>query len=176
MTIRLRCPLACLAGTGFMTLLVGCQSAYVGVPAAAHDRPPSITVHALPSGPGRVSPGEVSVTTGTPVGVTVGTTVLITVDATGPGGVKSLSIAVYQGGNKLSEAITTGVPNSEGLVPKTLSIIGHNGSGGVGGNPLYFVLDHLYQVAYVKAAARNFNNQESTLQVNFEALPSDLVK
>jgi hypothetical protein len=156
--------------------IFGCTPTMVVIPDAAHDRKPVITIHSMPSGSGKVSPGEVSITTGEPVGVTENTTVIITADAINSGGVKSLWIAGYQGGNKLWEVTVTSVPNAQNKVPTTLSIVGHNSQGGIGSNPLLLVLYYLYETAYVKAVATNFNNQTDTLKVNYEVLPSNLVK
>jgi hypothetical protein len=156
--------------------IFGCTPTMVIVPDAAHDRKPVITIHSLPSGSGQVSPGEVSITTGKPVGVTENTTVVITADAVNSGGVKSLWIAGYHGGNKLWEVTVASVPNAQNKVPTTLSIIGHNGQGGIGSNPLLIVLNHLYETADVKAEATNFNNQTEKLQVNYEVLPANLIE
>jgi len=157
---------------------MACNPTRVSVPDADHDRVPIITVHSVPSGPGKVSPGEVSITTNKPVGVTVGTVVIITADATNSGGVKSLRIWATQGGNTLWEVMTTGSLDAQNLAPKTLSILGSNGQGGIGGQPLLIVFDHLYQTASVMAEATNFNNQKTNppLHVNYEALPDNLVE
>jgi hypothetical protein len=153
----------------------GCTSTMVSIPDASHDQKPVITVHSVTSGPGKVSPHEVSVTTGKPVGVTEKTNVMIIVDATNMGGVKHLSIVGHLGGTKLWEAKIEASPNAQNLVPRTLTIIGHNGLGGIGSQPLIIGFGNLYETGYVIANAVNFNGQSQDLQVNYEVLPLALI-
>jgi hypothetical protein len=138
---------------------------WVPIPSAANDRPPLVTIHAIPSGPGTVKPGEATYPTSKNETVyPVNTVVIITVDAKSFGGVKSLTISGHKGDNKLWEVTKTNSPNAQGLVTKSIGILGTDNN-----QPLLLTFNANFEVAWVEVEATNFNNQKTKFNVGYQA-------
>jgi hypothetical protein len=96
---------------------------------------------------------------------------ILTVQATNPGGVKSLSLVVSQGGPVYTVG-TSSAPDAQGRVPETLQIWGTNGAGGIGSDPLLIHLSkfvHAKTSATIVVQASNFNGDQSIYAVTYHA-------
>lgn len=174
------------ASFSFLTWLCisGCAPTRISVPSAAQDKAPVITVHAVASGgSGQIEKPEMtSANCPSPCVsyVTEGTDLLTTVDAKNPaGGVKSLDVKITESstGSPLLSVRTSAVPDSNGKVPTSLAIVGHNGAGGIGGEPLRTLMPPKpeWPVVAVAVSASNFNNMTSDYRAVYSVLkPIDI--
>jgi hypothetical protein len=148
----------------------------VPVPPPDQDRPPVVKVHVTPSGPTRVSVQEASSDAAVRpcyTYVTLGGDAVITAAATNPGGVQSISLKVTENVAPFSTRVLvqrSATPDSSGNVPTVLSILGHDGAGGIGSNPVLFHAEAAQANGLVvTATATNFHGQATT--VTLAALP-----
>jgi hypothetical protein len=164
--------------TSLLALLLigtGCSQG-VTVPPAANDAPPVITVNAFvvqqPSGySGDVEPNKNNVTATTAVGVTQGAQVQFSGSAKNPGGVKTFGLTIVQGGTIRYQVTTSSTPDANGRVPDLLSIVGTNGAGASGSQPMVVVMS---SPVVVTATATNFNAMTQTITVTYNPVASNV--
>ena len=183
--IALMLAIAWLAASG---ILVGCSDAkFVPIPLAQSDQAPVITISiVVVGGSAVVDKLEVSSSDGPTATVAVeksGTlceipTLVILAGAKNlAGGVKEFKLHIARGPNLTTvyDVTATATQNDAGLVPVSLSILGHDNSGGTGGEPLLVAFDGgtlgcpTSDTYVVTATARNFNNQSTALTETISA-------
>jgi hypothetical protein len=170
-----RAPRAVAAVLVFL-FSTGC-SQNVGIPPAGQDKAPTITWNAFiiqqPSGySGDVEPGKENVGTTTSVNVTEGARVQLSGSANNPGGVQSFHVTVKQSGETLADVTVAGAVGAGGQVPNLLSILGTNGAGGSGSQPIAVLLS---KPVIVTAIATNFNAMSQTITVTYNPVPVNIV-
>jgi hypothetical protein len=153
-------------------VIQGCKEERVSVPPPGQDKAPNVTIHALASGgSGQIEEPEISYCPSPCKSfVTLGTYLLITADAINPGGVQKFRATITQGGSTLYTVETTGSYDANNKVPKSLSIIGSNGAGGIGSNPLLIHISNMSSEVTVTATAVNFNGMPKTITAIYAPL------
>src|SRR5574340_721984 len=119
--------------------LFGCAQ-LAPIPAPEQDVKPVIHVGAVPSG----GVGDVSISDAYPGScaspcknaVAAGTQLVLSISAKNPGGVKYLSATVAETGKPSYGVAVESKPNAQNLVPTGMTILGHNGAGGIGNIPI----------------------------------------
>lgn len=144
------------------------------IPPANQDMAPTITWNAFivqqPSGySGDVEPGKANVSATTSVNVTEGAHVQLSGSASNPGGVQTLHMTVQQGGEMLGDVTSTA---TSGQVPTVLNILGSNGAGGTGSQPVVVVLT---KPVTVTVSATNFNAMNQKITVTYNPSPVIIV-
>jgi hypothetical protein len=148
----------------------------VSVPKLGEDRPPTLTVvgfpvdNEAPEYAACVVP-ETSSTT-QKVKVLNGTNVMVWATGSNPGGVKQLSVEVILldvNGIHLEDytVVTQATLPLSGKVPQNLFILGSDGNGHVGNQPIMMPMWYTTKSAVVIATAENFNGQSSSITVSF---------
>jgi hypothetical protein len=152
-----------LVATAFVS---GCAN-LVSVPPRDQDAPPIITVsNFVVGGSGTVS--HEIVTSGQPVSVSLGSVVMISVSAKNAGGVKRLDLSFTQGQKSVSVGASA-APDFSGKVPDLLAILGSNGAGQPGSQPIELVqspaTSRFPVPASIQVSAENFNGQQTSFVV-----------
>lgn len=174
-------------------LLASCTRTFVPIPPPPNDSAPIVKISNFsPGGATNIDKESVSSADGLMPLVTVSNkkkcdppVVMIMAGASNPaGGVQELEVttAALPGSNPGLIAVTTSSPNASGQVPTSLSIFGHNNAPGpdAGNEPILLTFDGgplgciRSGQFLVKATAKNFNNQTTTLTetVSFELTDS----
>jgi hypothetical protein len=158
------------------TVLTGCAQ-NVLIPPAGQDTAPQITWNAFvvqqPSGySGDVEPGKANVSMTTPVEITEGARVQFSGSANNPGGVKQFHVTAQQAGQTLADVTATGAPDAGGHVPNLLSILGSNGAGIPGSQP---IVATMAKPVIVTLAATNFNAMTQTITVTYNPAAVNIV-
>jgi hypothetical protein len=149
----------------------------VTVPPAGQDTAPNMTWNAFvvqqPSGySGDVQPGKENVGMTTSVNITEGARVQFSGSAKNPGDVQQFHVTIQQAGNPLYDVTTTSTPDASGQVPDVLSIVGTNGAGGSGNQPIVVTLS---TPVIVTATATNFHAMSQTMTVTYNPAPSNIL-
>ena len=160
----------------FLIALAGC-SQNVTVPPTVQDHPPQITWNVFiiqqPSGySGDVEPGKSNVKTTSSVNVTQGAHVQFSGSATNAGGVQQFHVKVQQNSQTLADVVVTGTKDANGQAPNLLSILGSNGAGGSGGQPIVAIMS---KPVIVTASATNFNGMNQTITITYNPATLDIV-
>jgi hypothetical protein len=121
---------------------------------------------------GDVEPGKANVGLTTSVNVTEGAKVQFSGSAKNPGGVQRFDITVKQAGKALYQVTTAGTPDAGGEVPDLLSIVGTDGAGGPGNQPMVVSLS---APAVVTAVATNFHSMSQTITITYNPVPSNVI-
>lgn len=158
-----------------MSICMAC-SKNVTIPPAGQDTAPNITINAFvvqqPSGySGDVEPGKANTGITTSVNVTQGARVQFSGSAKNPGGVQQFSINVTQAGETLYHVTTTGAPDGSGQVPDVLSLLGTNGSGAPGSQPMVV---NLSTPVILVATATNFHAMSQSITVTYNPVSSNI--
>ena len=151
--------------------LPDCGPQKVRIPTAAQDSKPIITINALASG----GSGQIQHPEASPAGcaspcqstVTLNTELLITLSARNPGGVKNIGVTVSPPVGQSFGVERTAAPDANGCVYPSLSILGHNGNGGIGGTPLLFHMNQPGSKVTLLVRATNFNGQSALYAVTY---------
>ncbi len=152
-------------------LPVNCGSQKVHIPAAAQDAKPIITVNALASG----GSGQIQYPEASPAAcaspcqnkVSLNTELVITIHAKNPGGVKNIGVTVTPPNGPSYGIERTAAPDANQCVYPSLSVLGHNGAGGIGGTPILFRMNQSTSKATVLVRATNFNGQSALYAVTY---------
>lgn len=148
----------------------------VTIPPADQDTAPNITINAFvvqqPSGySGDVEPGKANVGMTTSVNVTQGAQVQFSGSAKNPGGVQQFSVKVTQAGEVLYQVTTSGAPDAGGHVPDLLSLVGTNGAGSPGSQPMVVTLS---SPVIVTATATNFHAMSQTIILTYNPVATNI--
>jgi hypothetical protein len=154
----------CVASLFLILLCAGCVK-HVVKATPGQDKPPVITVIGFPSGGGATFPQSTSTTQH--VDVMQGTHVMVLGSAKNSGGVRQLSLKISQTNNVLWD-VSALAPPSTTTVPDALYILGSDGSGNAGTEPLLFTM--MADSVTAVATATNYNNQSSTISVTYDCL------
>jgi hypothetical protein len=166
--------------------LFGCAQ-LVPIPASEQDAKPVIHVGAVPSGGGDVNVSDAypgSCVSPCKNAVAPGTQLTLSISAQNPGGVKTLSAVIAETGKPSYGVATESQPNPQGLVPTGMTILGHNGAGGIGNIPIGATMNNPTGTFSVLVSATNYNNMTSLysvvyyvrghVQANLEASPASI--
>ncbi|RPI79084.1 MAG: hypothetical protein EHM45_04215 [Desulfobacteraceae bacterium] len=151
-------------------LPVHCDPQKVHIPAAAQDAKPIITVNAVASGGGQIQHPEASpIHCASPCQSSVGlnTSLVITIHAKNPGGVKNIGVTVTPPEGPAYGIERTAAPDADQCAYPSLSIPGHNGSGGIGATPILFRMNKPAAKATLLVRATNFNGQSVLYAVTY---------
>jgi hypothetical protein len=118
-----------------------------------------------------VEPGKANTGITTSVNVTQGARVQFSGSAKNPGGVQQFSINVTQAGETLYHVTTTGAPDGSGQVPDVLSLLGTNGSGAPGSQPMVV---NLSTPVILVATATNFHAMSQSITVTYNPVSSNI--
>ena len=159
----------------FMLLTVAC-SHNVSIPPAGQDTAPTITINAFvvqqPSGySGDIEPGRANVGMTSSVNVTEGANVQLSGSAKNPGGVQQFSVTVKQSGQTLYQASISSVPDANGQVPDLLSLIGTNGAGGSGNQPMVVTMS---APVILTTTATNFHAMSQTITITYNPVSTSI--
>lgn len=160
-------------------MVLGCVacSQNVTIPPAGQDTAPNITMNAFvvqqPSGySGDVEPGKANVGMTTSVNVTQGALVQFSGSAKNPGGVQQFSMSVTQAGETLYQVTTTSTPDASGHAPDLLSLVGTNGAGEPGSQPMVVTLS---TPVIVTATATNFHAMSQTITITYNPVSTNII-
>jgi hypothetical protein len=164
------------AVTSLFLFSSGC-STNVTIPPAGNDTAPTITWNAFvvqqPSGySGDVEPGKENVSSTVSANITEGAHVQWSGSATNPGGVQKFHVTLQQSGQVVADVTATAAPDASGRVPNLLSILGTNGAGGAGNQPIVAVMS---KPVIVSATATNFNAMSQTITVTYNPVPANII-
>jgi hypothetical protein len=159
----------------FLLLTVAC-SHNVSIPPAGQDTAPTITMNAFvvqqPSGySGDIEPGRANVGMTSSVAVTEGAKVQMSGSAKNPGGVQQFSVTVKQSGQTLYQVSTASVPDANGQVPDLLSLLGTNGAGGSGNQPMVVTMS---APVILTATATNFHAMSQTITITYNPVSTNV--
>ena len=159
-----------------MVLSCTACSQNVTIPPAGQDTAPNITINAFvvqqPNGySGDVEPGKANTGITTSVNVTQGARVQFSGSAKNPGGVQQFSINVTQAGETLYHVTITGAPDGSGHVPDLLSLLGTNGAGAPGSQPMVVSLS---TPVIVTATATNFHAMSQSITVTYNPVSTNI--
>jgi hypothetical protein len=124
-----------VAVAAVMVWMSGCSHRVTIPPSPDQDSKPTISISSFPVDGGLTVNPEIVTTGGTYVQVVPGTKVMILVGAKNGNGVQSLWVR-FKHGSSVTEATVTASPDASGQVPTTLEILGTNGAGGAGTQPI----------------------------------------
>jgi hypothetical protein len=160
--------LLCLA-LSMCILASACKQKYLRIPTPELDRAPAITVNGFVLGnTGWVGQSTINATTKvhSPSGTKLQLSVLAeNVIDKSFGGVKELHLIIQQGTQILFDVAVEGKRNWLGWVPPSLGILGCNGVGGTGQQPLIFTMNSTPVI--VTVTATNFHNTASLVVVTY---------
>jgi hypothetical protein len=161
---------------GILMLLTVACSHDVTIPPAGQDTAPTITINAFvvqqPSGySGDIEPGRANVGMTSSVNVTEGAKVQFSGSAKNPGGVQQFTVTVKQSGQTLYQVSTTGVPDANGQVPDLLSLVGTNGAGGSGNQPMVVTMS---TPVIVTTTATNFHAMSQTITITYNPVSTSI--
>jgi len=164
-------------GVGVLILCGAGCSHNVTIPPAGQDTAPTITMNAFvvqqPSGySGDIEPGKANIGMTSSVAVTEGAKVQFSGSAKNPGGVQQFNVTVKQSGQTLYQATTTSTPDANGRAPDLLSLVGTNGAGGSGNQPM---LVSMSAPVSVTATATNFHAMSQTITVTYNPVSSSII-
>lgn len=149
----------------------------VTVPPAGEDTAPNITINAFvvqqsQGYSGDIEPGKENVGMTTSVNVTKGAKVQFSGSAKNPGGVQQFNMTIKQAGETLYEVTTTATADAGGQVPNLLSIVGTDGTGGPGGQPMVVTLT---TPVILTATATNFHAMSQTITVTYNPAATSII-
>jgi hypothetical protein len=147
-----------------------CGSGKVSIPPAAQDSSPLITINAVASGGGYIQYPEASPSIcASPCQCAVGlnTELVITINATNPGGVKNIGVTVKPPDGPAYGIERNAQPDAKNCVYPSLGIVGHNGAGGIGGNPILFRMKQHAARGELLVRATNYNGQSSLYTITY---------
>lgn len=161
---------------GIVTLVTVACSHNVTIPPAGQDTPPTITINAFvvqqPSGySGDIEPGRANVGMTSSVNVTERAKVQFSGSAKNPGGVQQFNVTVKQSGQTLYQASTMSVPDANGQVPDLLSLVGTNGAGGSGNQPMVVTMS---APVIVTTTATNFHAMSQTITITYNPVSTSI--
>ena len=164
-------------GIGVLILSSVACSHNVTIPSAEQDTAPTITMNAFvvqqPTGySGDVEPGKANVGMTSSVNVTEGAKVQFSGSAKNPGGVQQFGVTVTQSGQILYQAAAMSTPDANGQVPDLLSLVGTNGAGGPGNQPMVVTMS---APVIVTATATNFHAMSQTITITYNPVSSNIV-
>jgi hypothetical protein len=145
----------------FLVIETGCVNQAV-IPSAAQDRAPVVALTSYPSGGGNTNPETIH--TSQTVWVDLGTHVMVMGSAHNPGGVKSMSLRVIQGGNTLY-SVQASADASQGP-PDALYILGSNGKGQAG-SAVALIFTETWSAATAELTATNFNGMMTSVLATY---------
>ncbi len=151
-------------------LIQGCDEDRVPIPPADQDHLPIIDVNAVASGGGEIQipeAGSEKCTSPCRSYVSINANLVFTIYAKNPGGVRTLSVTISQDGNILYNVNRSSTPDSQNKVLTTLSILGTDGAGGIGSNPLLVNMKTQQTEVKVEVTAINFNSQPSSYTITY---------
>lgn len=159
----------------FILVTIGC-SHNVSIPPAGQDTAPTITINAFvvqqPSGySGDIEPGRANVGMTSSVNVTEGAKVQLSGSAKNPGGVQQFNVTVKQSGQTLYQASTTSVPDANGQVPDLLNLVGTNGAGGSGNEPMVVTMS---APVILTTTATNFHAMSQTITITYNPVSTSV--
>jgi len=148
-----------------------CGPQKVRIPTAAQDSKPIIIINALASG----GSGQIQYPEASPAAcaspcqnkVSLNTELVITIHAKNPGGVKNIGVTVTPPNGPSYGIERTAAPDANQCVYPSLSVLGHNGAGGIGGTPILFRMNQSTSKATVLVRATNFNGQSALYAVTY---------
>ncbi|GAO45405.1 hypothetical protein FPE01S_05_01000 [Flavihumibacter petaseus NBRC 106054] len=99
------------------------------------------------------------------VNVDMGSELMFSGIASNPGGVKTFSVEVSQNGSSLYSAKTENIPNASNKVNNPTRILGTNGSGGAGSQPM--TVTNLSAPVEVSTTAAGFGTNTNSFKVTY---------
>lgn len=150
--------------------LQGCDDDRVPIPSASQDNPPIIEVNAVASGGGEIQipeAGSKKCAYQCRSYVSLNANLAFTIYGKNPGGVKTLSVKISRNSSVLYNVSRSSSPDSQNKVVTMLSILGSDGAGHIGGNPLQVSMSSAQTEVKVDVTAENFNNQPSSYTITY---------
>jgi len=151
--------------------LPDCEPPKVRIPPATQDSKPVIAINALASG----GSGQIQYPEASPAvcaspcqnKVSLNTELVITIHAKNPGGVKNIGVTVTPPNGPSYGIERTAAPDANNCVYPSLSILGHNGAGGIGGTPILFRMNKPTSKATLLVRVTNFNGQSALYAITY---------
>jgi len=144
-------------------LIQGCDDERVTIPPADQDHLPVISVNTVASGGGDIQfPEATPSNCSSPCRnyVSMNADLVFTISAKNPGGVKTLSVKISQDGSVLYNINRSSTPDSQNKVLTALSLLGTDGAGGIGSNPLLVHMRDPKTEVKVEVRAYNFTSSQ----------------
>jgi hypothetical protein len=147
-----------------------CTTMRVPVPPPGNDTPPEIIIANFVLGSSGTLDQQ-AVTSSTTVFGSVGAKAQVIVTAKGAGGLSKLSVLVHQGVLGIASATVTQARAPDNTALNELAIVGTDGSGGAGTNPIVITVTNTIKgdagALHVVATAENFNGGTTVVDEQF---------